>query len=80
MGFIERELEKLHSAMVAGIGDPRWPELYAAQQALSWALDPKSFRAPFDYLKNIPAGSGDCSVDIHRSPLPDTKAPRSGAV
>lgn len=54
MGFVERELERLNCALNEGVGDPRYPEIYAAQQALSWALDPTGFRSPYNYLFNIP--------------------------
>lgn len=60
MGYIERELGRLHKALDEGVGDPRYPEIYAAQQALSWALDPQAFRAPMAYLKGIREGSVDC--------------------
>lgn len=78
MGFVDRELEKLSRALCEN-GD-RYAELYAAQQALGWATDPKAFRSPYNMIMGIPAETADCSVDIHHSPLPDTGAAMSGAV
>jgi hypothetical protein len=39
MGFIERELRRIS-----------YRQLYAAQQALVWALDPDGFRAPYETI------------------------------
>ena len=50
MGFIERELERI----AAALREPRsadYDQLYAAQQALSWALEPEGFKAPYDAIK-----------------------------
>ena len=60
MSFIDRELARLNRALDQGAGNPRYPEIYAAQQALAWACDPEAFRAPWDYLSGIPASSEDC--------------------
>jgi hypothetical protein len=50
MGFVERELEKLGIALDTGAANPRYPEIYAAQMALSYALDPTQFTCPSDYF------------------------------
>ena len=50
MGFVERELERLRSALDTGVGSPRYAEIYAAQMALSYALDPARFTCPSDYF------------------------------
>lgn len=46
MSFVQRELDKISAAL----RDPNAAEvhdkLYAAQQALSWAVDPELFKAP----------------------------------
>ena len=60
MGFVKRELAKLSRALDEGVGNPRYPEIYAAQQALAWALEPTGYRAPMAYLTDIPEGSVDC--------------------
>jgi hypothetical protein len=55
MTYIEQELARLDGALDNGIGNPRYPEIYAARQALAWALDPGSARAPNAYLTGIPS-------------------------
>jgi hypothetical protein len=55
MGFIERELERISGALRARqIGTDEYRQLYAAQQALGWALEPLGFRAPYDTILDIP--------------------------
>lgn len=78
MGMIARELELLGRTLR---DDPngRYDELYAAQQALAWALDPHAFRSPVVMLTGTQAGSTDCSGGSRRSPLPDISDPKSGA-
>lgn len=66
MSFIHRELEKLSRAVLADPSGSK--EAYAAQQALSWALDPQAFKAPSAMLTGIPEGSEDCPEC--RDPLP----------
>lgn len=59
MKFIEQELERIS----ATLREPRtaeYDQLYAAQQALSWALDPTVFKSPYDLLNGTPAGSVNC--------------------
>jgi len=61
MGFIERELERIREALrQADQATDRYRQLYAAQQALSWALEPIGFRAPYDAIVDTPADAGDC--------------------
>lgn len=64
MGFIERELKRISDAVrarQAGQSDTdEYRQLYAAQQALSWALEPTGFRAPCDTILDTPADAGDC--------------------
>ena len=57
MSFIQRELDKISVALAGGSGPQ--PELYAAQQALSWALEPSGFKSPYELLKGIREGSED---------------------
>ncbi len=65
MGFIERELERISEAVRARQAEQsdtdEYRQLYAAQQALSWALEPDGFRAPYETILGTPAGSADCS-------------------
>ena len=66
MSFVARELERLSRALGEGAENPRYPEIYAAQQALSWALEPQGFAAPYAMLLDIPEVSGDCSAPVHQ--------------
>ena len=50
MTYIQQELERLERALDNGAGRPRYLEIYAARQALAWALDPGSTRAPGAYF------------------------------
>ncbi len=48
MGFIERELERVTEALQAGpLPADRYGQLFAVQQALSWALEPNGFKSPY---------------------------------
>lgn len=76
--LIEGEIEKLWAAANT---DRSRNQLYcAAQQALSWALDPANFRSPLDFVRDIPLGSPDCSRLRHPAPLPERIASTSGVV
>ncbi len=46
MGFVNRELERIAVALRERQPPKRQAELYAAQQALCWALDPDNFASP----------------------------------
>jgi hypothetical protein len=56
MTFIQLELARLDDALADGVGNPRYAEIYAARQALAWALDPGSARPPMAYLTGTPSG------------------------
>lgn len=78
MGFIERELERIQSAL----GDPsdaNHAALWAAQQALAWALEPSAFRAPFYAITGNPAGSRDYLVETHQLASLRNDAANAGA-
>ncbi len=51
IGFVRRELEKIGVALRRPDLDPeRRAKLYAAQQALSWAVDPDQFASPLQAI------------------------------
>ena len=79
MSFVNRELDKLGHAL-RNAPDGRYNEIYAAQQALKWATDPKAYRSPVAMLTDTQEGSIDCSVEIRHSPLPDISGPKLDAV
>lgn len=59
MGFVEREMEEIGSALLEEeVESPRWKQLHAAQQALKWATEPRGFAAPLDYIGGRKPGSG----------------------
>jgi hypothetical protein len=54
MSYIQRELDKIAVALRDPQSQERHQELYAAQQALVWALDPNCYRAPMDTINEVP--------------------------
>ena len=60
-GFIERELEGIAQALREPRFADQYDQLYAAQQALSWALEPEGFKRPYDMLTSTPADLAGCS-------------------
>jgi len=65
MGFIQRELDRIADALRRHPDAGKYDCLYAAQQALSWAIEPSGFAAPYDSIMGIREGSEDCPVSIH---------------
>ena len=66
-GFIDRELYRIEAALRDETHSERRQELYAAQQALSWALEPNGFASPFDAITGIQATPVGC-LDESRPP------------
>lgn len=62
-GFIERELKRIAEALHEPCSADEYRQLYAAQQALSWALEPEGFKRPYDMLRGIRSELADCSGD-----------------
>lgn len=46
-GFVERELRRIEQALRDPQPADRYCQLYAAQQALAWALEPSGFAEPY---------------------------------
>lgn len=69
MGIIQREIDRIRAELVNGSGISR-DELYAAQQALEWALEPGGIKSPFQMIMGIRGDSEDCSARPH--PLPSS--------
>jgi hypothetical protein len=67
MSFVQRELERVGTALRQSQPSNRYAELYATQQALMWALDPGEYKAPFDMLVTSTPGSADCQEGNDRS-------------
>jgi hypothetical protein len=51
MSFIQRELDRIGNALRQTQPSPGYAELYAAQQALMWALEPNGFKPPYDMIE-----------------------------
>ena len=60
-GFVARELDRIALALREPQPPKRYSELYAAQQALSWATDPENFASPLITISEgrivIPTGT-----------------------
>lgn len=69
---VETEFERLHTALNDARNDERRSELYAAQQALAWVIDPDAIRSPYNTIMGIAAGSGDYSAPRHPPPSSGT--------
>jgi len=72
MGFLERELERISEAVRSRQADQsdtdEYRQLYAAQQALAWALEPDGFRAPYEtILTDTPATRASCPASNNPS-------------
>lgn len=64
MSFVQRELDRIRSALSSN--SERYAELYAAQQALAWVLEPTGFKPPFETITmGTQEGSGDYSERSH---------------
>ena len=74
MGFVQRELEHIERDLREPQSSERYCQLYAAQQALSWVLEPSGFASPYETiisdrvrpLRDTPASLEDCSAPPHR--------------
>jgi len=64
-GFVERELWRIERALSAARGTAKYSELYAAQQALAWALEPNGARSPYDMIMGTREVPKDCPVECH---------------
>ncbi len=65
IGFVQRELQRIETALREEQHAERRGQLYAAQQALSWALEPIGFASPYDAITGIRATLADCSDEPH---------------
>ncbi len=64
MGFIDRELERIRRALLETAAGPKYDQLYVAQQALGWVLEPcKNIKSPYDMIIDKWSNTGKDSVD-----------------
>jgi hypothetical protein len=53
MSFIARELDRIASRLrESNLSTEQYERLYAAQQALSWVLEPSGFATPYEMIVN----------------------------
>jgi hypothetical protein len=75
MDQLRIELERIERALGDPQTDERYCQLYAAQQALAWALDPSTMMSPYEAIQRgrvippngIREDSKDCPADPRRS-------------
>jgi hypothetical protein len=69
MGFIQRPLEKITTKLQAGPLPPTgWGPLYAAQQALCWALEAETVKPRYKLLSGgIPPRPKGCQAESDHS-------------
>ena len=65
MSFVQRELDRISPAIVDPENASVRDQLYAAQQALGWSLDPASAKPPYNMIMGIPSEPGDCPGEPH---------------
>ena len=66
MSFVHREIARIRSAILA---DNNYRvELYAAQQALEWALEPSGIRSPYEMIMGTQEDSRGCQLSCHPQP------------
>jgi hypothetical protein len=71
MSFIQRELDKLETELLkTPIDGTLYAQIYAARQALSWAMDPNGFASPFAMLLDK-RGDNSVTIEWAEGPLPD---------
>lgn len=59
-GAIEIECNKISMALNEPQEKGLYEQLYAAQQALSWAINPLEAKSPYDMIMDIQADLIDC--------------------
>ena len=75
IGFVQRELDRIAVALLAEPSQECYAPVVAAQQALSWALEPVGFKSPYDSIMGIPEAPADCSGDPRLPESSDTCSP-----
>ena len=70
MSFVQRELDKISAALRDPSAAEVHDKLYAAQQALSWALEPGAFKPPYQTVMGIPGDSEGYSRPVHLPHVP----------
>jgi len=76
---IQRELERIECALRDPQTDERYCQLYAAQQALAWVIDPSGFMSPFAAIQRDRVRPlRDTREDLRDYPACRSRPPSSG--
>lgn len=76
MTAIDDELQKIAAELRASPSPDRYTQLYAAQQALGWAVSPEGFAPPYETVmsgkvlppsRRIQEGSEGCSETLRQA-------------
>jgi hypothetical protein len=70
MGFVQREIDKIGMCLRSTPKGPRYDELYAAQQALAWSLDPLNFETPLAMINRFAVNTREDSRDCPQPSRP----------
>lgn len=70
MGLIQREIDRIRTALLDDAENRS--ELYAAQQALEWALEPGGIKSPYAMVMGTLEGSEDCLARLRPRQSSDT--------
>jgi hypothetical protein len=72
MERLTKEADRLRSALIQTPPGPHYDRLYVAQQAIVWAGDPETFKAPYDLIIGTRGGLEDCPAGNDHSRFLDT--------
>ncbi len=73
MSFIQREIDRIQAALVAVKDERQYQELYAAQQALAWVLEPIGMASPAAVILGTPEAQEGCWAEPHPAPFSGTR-------
>ena len=67
MSFIDRELSRIKTALADPASD-NYDRLWAAQQALAWALEPDGYASPMRAITGIRGATEGCQASSRPVP------------
>jgi hypothetical protein len=66
MSFIQREINRINACLQSqGERSTIYPQLYSAQQALEWVLEPTGVKSPYGVIMGTPEDLVDCLDEGH---------------
>jgi len=67
--LVQKEIDKMHNELLAHKeSDEKYQLLYAARQALVWAIEPIGYKSPYNMIMGIQGEQANCLSFPH--PLP----------